>query len=65
MDIKILHLLDGAKQAQGLTVIIDVFRAFSVECYLYKQGVKSIYTVGTIKKAQYLKKTISRLYFSR
>lgn len=28
-------LIDGAKQAEGLTVIIDVFRAFSLECYLY------------------------------
>lgn len=28
MQIKILHLIEGAKQAEGLTVIIDVFRAF-------------------------------------
>ena len=35
IKIKILHLIDGAKQAEGLTVIIDVFRAFSLECYLY------------------------------
>ncbi|GMQ58721.1 hypothetical protein AN1V17_31160 [Vallitalea sediminicola] len=55
MDIKILNLLEGAKHAEGLTVIIDVFRAFSVECYLYQQGVKNIYTVGTIRKAQQLK----------
>ena len=34
IKIKILHLIDGAKQAEGLTVIIDVFRAFSLECYL-------------------------------
>ena len=31
MEINILQLLEGAKQAKGLTVIIDVFRAFSVE----------------------------------
>jgi len=28
MEIKILHLINGAKQARGLTVIIDVFRVF-------------------------------------
>lgn len=55
MELKILNLLEGAKHAEGLTVIIDVFRAFSVECYLYQQGVKNIYTVGTIEKAQQLK----------
>ena len=30
MQIEILELLQGAKKAKGLTVIIDVFRAFSV-----------------------------------
>ena len=35
MEIRILELIEGAKKAEGLTVIIDVFRAFSLECYLY------------------------------
>ena len=30
MNIKILQLIEGAKQATGLAVIIDVFRAFTV-----------------------------------
>ena len=34
MNIRILHGLEGAKQAIGVTVIIDVFRAFTVEMYL-------------------------------
>ena len=42
MDIKILQLLDGAKQAEGLTVIIDVFRAFSVACYAFDGGINKI-----------------------
>ena len=49
--INILHLIEGAKQAKGLTVIIDVFRAFSLECYLYDMGVKEIRPVGTIEEA--------------
>ena len=49
--INILHLIQGAKQAEGLTVIIDVFRAFSLECYLYDMGVKEIRPVSTIEEA--------------
>ena len=47
MNIQILHLLDGAKAATGLTVIIDVFRAFSFECYLTASGVREILPVGS------------------
>lgn len=50
-NIKILHLIEGAKQAEGLTVIIDVFRAFSLECYLYDMNVKEIRPVSTIEEA--------------
>jgi len=50
-EVKILHLIEGAKMAEGLTVIIDVFRAFSLECYLYDMGVKEIRPVGTVEEA--------------
>ena len=49
MNIEICHLIDGAKQADGLTVIIDVFRAFSMECWLYALGAKEIRPVGSIE----------------
>jgi 2-phosphosulfolactate phosphatase len=55
MDIKILQLLDGAQQANGLTVIIDVFRAFSVACYAFDRGVIKIFPVGGIDFAHQLK----------
>ena len=42
MDIRIFHLIEGARQAEGLTVIIDVFRAFSMECYLYAAGAREV-----------------------
>lgn len=58
MQIKIFHLIEGAKQAEGLTVIIDVFRAFSLECYLYDMGVREIRPVGTIEEAFRLKNEI-------
>ena len=57
-NVNILHLLEGAKQAKGLTVIIDVFRAFSLECYLYDMDVKQIRPVGTIEEAFSLKQRV-------
>ena len=38
MDIQILHLIEGARAARGTAVVIDVFRAFTVEAYLAKNG---------------------------
>jgi 2-phosphosulfolactate phosphatase len=55
MKISILHLTDGAKNAEGLTVIIDVFRAFSLECYLYANRAKLIIPVLEIEDALNLK----------
>ena len=46
MTIQILHLIEGAKQAEGLAVIIDVFRAFSLEPYLFAAGAERIRPVG-------------------
>ena len=51
MDIQILHLIEGARQATGLTVIIDVFRAFTVEAYLACKGAAKIIPVGDVQTA--------------
>ena len=51
MDIQILQLIDGARQARGLTVVIDVFRAFSVECYAMAAGAREILPVGGVDEA--------------
>lgn len=56
MEIEILQLLEGAKKAQGLTVIIDVFRAFSTACYAFQNGIQRIYPVGDLEKAYQMKK---------
>jgi 2-phosphosulfolactate phosphatase len=55
MKIEILQLLEGAQKAKGLTVIIDVFRAFSTACYASQAGVQRIYPVGDLEKAYSLK----------
>lgn len=50
MNIEIYHLIEGAKQAEGLTVIIDVFRAFSMECWLYALGAAEVRPAGSIEE---------------
>ena len=47
--------IQGAKRATGVTVIIDVFRAFSVECYLFNNNVESIIPVASKEEAYRLK----------
>jgi 2-phosphosulfolactate phosphatase len=56
MHIEILQLIEGAKKAKGLTVVIDVLRAFSVACYMTENGAERIYPVGDIEIAYQLKK---------
>lgn len=58
MEIKILHLLEGARSAEGLTVVIDVFRAFSLACYLADKGAAEIIPVSDINLAYSLKEKI-------
>jgi len=55
MQIRIFHLTEGAKQAEGLAVIIDVFRAFSLACYLFQNGAKRIIPVADVEEAYRLK----------
>jgi 2-phosphosulfolactate phosphatase len=55
MNIDILHLIEGARQARGLTVIIDVFRAFSTACYAVRNGAVQIIPVGEVELAYKLK----------
>ena len=56
MKIQILPLVTGAQEATGLTVIIDVFRAFSLEAYMYASGAKKVIPVKTVEDALALKK---------
>ncbi|MBQ3046859.1 MAG: 2-phosphosulfolactate phosphatase [Clostridia bacterium] len=56
MKVRILELIDGAKKAMGLTVVIDVFRAMTVEAYLIKNGAKDVIPIGSIDTAYEYKK---------
>ncbi len=56
MKIQILELIEGAKRAEGLTVIIDVFRAFTTECYCFAGGAKQCRPIGSLEDAFALKR---------
>ena len=51
MNIQILEMIEGARQAKGLTAIIDVFRAFSLECYLMAKHPAQLCPVGAKETA--------------
>lgn len=54
-QVDILYLTEGAQKAKGLVVVIDVFRVFSLEAYLYNKGVSSIQIVDSVNEALLLK----------
>jgi 2-phosphosulfolactate phosphatase len=56
MEIRVTDFVAGAQNAEGITVIIDVFRAFSVACYVFAKNASSIIPVGAIDQAWALKK---------
>ncbi len=59
MEIEILQLTEGAKKAKGLTVVIDVFRAFSTACYVFAAGAEKIIPIEHVEEAFELKKVMS------
>ncbi len=59
MKIEILEFIDGAKKAKGVAVIIDVFRAFSVECFAFDAGAARIIAVAGVEDAFSLKNTFN------
>ncbi len=56
MNINVLQLIEGAKKAEGLTVIIDVFRAFTLACYAFDNGAEDIIPVGDLDEAYNIKR---------
>jgi len=56
MTVQIFSLITGAQQAQGLTVIIDVFRASNTILACLARGASSILPVGELEEAVDLKR---------
>lgn len=56
MNVSIIPSVDQAHEARWIAVVIDVFRAFSVECYIFNNGAKYIIPVWSLEEAYELKK---------
>ncbi len=55
MEITLIPSVEEAVNAKWLTVIIDVFRAFSTECYMFDRGATRILLAQTLDEAYALK----------
>jgi 2-phosphosulfolactate phosphatase len=51
MEVNIFEFIEGARMARGITVIIDVFRAFSVGCYVFDSGAAGIIATAGVDDA--------------
>jgi 2-phosphosulfolactate phosphatase len=59
MKIKNFKFLEGAAKAEGLTVIIDVFRAYTTAAYLFANQAEKIFIVSKVETARKLKKELN------
>ena len=55
MEITIDHLTAGAARAEGVAVVIDVFRAYTFESFAYWRGAERIYPVAALEEAYALR----------
>jgi len=58
MKIKRLKFIKGAAEAEGLTVIIDVFRAYTTAAYLFANQAEKIFIVSKVETARKLKEKL-------
>lgn len=56
MKVEIMEFVEGARNARGVAVIIDVFRAFSSACYAFDAGAVRIIATAEVSEAFLLKK---------
>jgi len=57
MGIEIIKSLNDAGKATGLAIVIDVFRAFTTEAYIFANGASRIIPVENLEVAYKLKET--------
>ncbi len=51
MEVRLASLLEGAQQADGTVVIIDVYRAFTTAAVAFLKGAEKIILVGEVDEA--------------
>ncbi|WP_129644942.1 2-phosphosulfolactate phosphatase [Peristeroidobacter agariperforans] len=56
MQVKVADHVAGAQSAEGIVVVIDVFRAFSVAAYAFSRGAAAVIPVAEVDYARQLKR---------
>lgn len=56
MQVRVVDHVAGAQAAQGIAVVIDVFRAFSVAAYAFSRGAATVIPVAAVEDARELKR---------
>ncbi len=51
MEIRLASLLDGARSAEGMVIIVDVFRAYTTAAVALSRGVDKIILVAEVEEA--------------
>lgn len=54
MEVRHLQGIDGARSAEGVTIVVDTFRAFSTAAYAQAKGVGPHYLTDTLDQAREL-----------
>ncbi len=56
MRVTVVDHVAGAQSAQGIAVVIDVFRAFSVAAYAFSRGAAPVIPIAAVEDARELKR---------
>ena len=56
MQVHVVDRVAGARSAQGIAVVIDVFRAFSVAAYAFSRGAATVIPLAAVEDARELKR---------
>jgi 2-phosphosulfolactate phosphatase len=56
LQVRVVDQVAGAQSAEGIAVVIDVFRAFSVAAYAFSRGAATIIPVAEVDYARELKR---------
>jgi 2-phosphosulfolactate phosphatase len=56
MRVTVVDHVAGAQSAQGIAVVIDVFRAFSVAAYAFSRGAATVIPIAAVEDARELKR---------
>jgi 2-phosphosulfolactate phosphatase len=56
LQVKVVDHVAGAQDAEGVAVVIDVFRAFSVAAYAFSRGAAAVIPIAAVEDARELKR---------